>query len=118
MKIANTMELASAGSTLLSGQEPPSVNKLFNHKPRPPKHQQKNRKPSVMKKQTKKPCYRCLDDKHSHSDCPFMKSACYKCGKKGHISKACHSNKSASDQKPMVYELYNMSDRKNVNLLQ
>ena len=41
-----------------------------------------------------------------------MKSECYKFGKKGHISKACHWNKSASDQKPTVYELYNMSDRK------
>ena len=41
-----------------------------------------------------------------------MKSECYKCGKKLHISKACHSNKSASDQKHTVYELYNMSDRK------
>ena len=112
VKIANAMELASAGSTQLSGQQPPSVNKLFNPKPQPPKHQQKNRKPNVMKKQTKKPCYRCLDDKHSHSDCPFMKSECYKCGKRGHISKACRSNKSASEQKPTVYELYNMSDRK------
>ena len=35
-----------------------------------------------------------------------------KCGKKGHISKACRSNKSASDQKLTVYELYNMSDGK------
>ena len=86
VKIANAMELASAGSTQLSGQQPPSVNKLLNPKPQPPKHQQKNRKPSVMKKQTKKPCYRCLDDKHSHSDCPFMKSEGYKCGKKEHIS--------------------------------
>ena len=41
-----------------------------------------------------------------------MKSECYTCGKKGHISKACRSKKSASDQKPTVYELYNMSDRK------
>ena len=41
-----------------------------------------------------------------------MKSECCKCGKKGHISKACRSNKSASDQKPTVYELYNLSDRK------
>ena len=112
VKIANAMELASAGSTQLSGQQPPSVNKLFNPKPQPPKHQQKNRKPNVMKKQNKKPCYRCLDDKHSHSDCPFMKSECYTCGKKGHISKACRSKKSASDQKPTVYELYNISDRK------
>ena len=112
MKIANAMELASAGSTPLSGQQPISMNKLFNPKPQPPKHQQKNIKPSVMKKQAEKPCYRCLDDKHSHSDCPFMKSGCYKCGKKGHISKACHSNKSASDQKTTVYELYNLSDQK------
>ena len=58
VKIANAMELASAGSTQLSGQQPPSVNKLLNPKPQPPKHQQKNRKPSDMKKQTKKPCYR------------------------------------------------------------
>ena len=41
-----------------------------------------------------------------------MKSECYKCDKKGPISKACRSNKSASDQKPTFYELYNMSDRK------
>ena len=53
VKIANVMELASAGSTQLSGQQPASVNKLFNPKPQPTKHQQKNRKPSVMKKQTK-----------------------------------------------------------------
>ena len=86
------------------------MNKQFNPKPQPPKHEQKNRKLSVMKKHTKKPCYRCLDDKHSHSDCPFIKSECYKCGKKGHISKACHSHKSQT--KPTIYELYNMSDRK------
>ena len=36
----------------------------------------------------------------------------YKCGKRGNIRKACRSNKSASDQKPTVYELYNMSDQK------
>ena len=78
-KTANAMELASAGSTQLSGQQPPSMNRILNPKPRPPKHQQKDRKPSVMKKQTKKQCYRCLDDKHSHSDCPLMKSECYKC---------------------------------------
>ena len=112
VKIANAMELASSGSTQLSGQQPPSVNTLFNPKPQQPKHQQKTRKASSMKKQNKKPCYRCLDDKHSHSDCQFMKSECYKCGKKGHTSKACHSNKSASDQKHTVYELYNMSDLK------
>ena len=40
-----------------------------------------------------------------------MKSECYKCGKRGHISKACNSNKTASDQKPTVHELYNLSDR-------
>ena len=40
-----------------------------------------------------------------------MKSEYYKCGKNGQINKACHFNKSASDQKPMVYELYNLSDR-------
>ena len=73
-------------------------------------HQNINRKPSVMKKQTKQPCYRCLDDKHS--DCPFMRSECYKFGETGHISKACRFNKSASDQKPTLYELYIMSDRK------
>ena len=80
VNISNPMELASAGSTQLSGQQPPSVNKRFNPKSRPPKHQLKNRKSSAMKKHTKKPCYRCLDDKHSHSDCPFIKSECYKCG--------------------------------------
>ena len=30
VKIANAMELVIAGSTQLSGQQPPSVNKLFN----------------------------------------------------------------------------------------
>ena len=74
VKIANAMELANAGSTQLSGQQPSSVNKLFSPKPQPPKHQHTNRKPSVMKKQTKRSCYRCLDDKHSLSHCPFMKS--------------------------------------------
>ena len=41
-----------------------------------------------------------------------MKLECFKCGKNGYISKACHSNKSASDQKLTVYELYSMYDRK------
>ena len=72
--IANTMELSNSGSTELSVQKPPSVNKLFNPTPQPLKHQQKNRKPNVMKKQTKRPGCICLDDIHSHSDCPFMKS--------------------------------------------
>ena len=53
VKIANAIELASAGSIHPSGQQPPCVNKLFHPKLRPPKHQQKNRNPSVMKKQTK-----------------------------------------------------------------
>ena len=61
VKKTNAMELASACSTQLSGQKPPSVNRLFTPKPQPPKHQQKNRKPGVMKKSLK-PCYRCLDD--------------------------------------------------------
>ena len=73
-------------------------------------HENINRKPTVMKKQSKNQCYRCLDNKHLHSDCPFMKSKCYKCVKNGHISKAFRYNKSASDQKPRVYELYNLSD--------
>ena len=29
-----------------------------------------------------------------------------------HISKACRSNESASNQKPTVYKVYNLSDRK------
>ena len=53
VKIAIAMELASVGSTQLSVQQPPSMNKLYNPKPQPPKHQQKNRKPNVMKKQAK-----------------------------------------------------------------
>ena len=53
-KKRNAMEQASAGSTQISGQSPPSVNKRFNPKPQPRKDQQeKNRKPNVIKKQTK-----------------------------------------------------------------
>ena len=53
VKIANAMEIASAGSTHLYGEQPPSENELFNPKPQPPNHQQKNRKPSVIKKRTR-----------------------------------------------------------------
>ena len=63
-----------------------------------------------MKKQTKKPYYRCLDDKHSHSDCPFVKSVCYKYGKNCHISKAFRSTNLISDQQPKVYELYTITN--------
>ena len=36
-------------------------------------------------------CMRCGDKRHSGSDCPWTNEYCHKCGKKGHISKACLS---------------------------
>ena len=41
VEIVNAMELASTGSKQLFGQQPPSVNKLFNPTLQPPKHPQK-----------------------------------------------------------------------------
>ena len=39
---------------------------------------------------TQKSCYRC-GDKHKAADCRFRTAECRKCGKKGHIARACKS---------------------------
>lgn len=38
------------------------------------------------------PCYRCNSNKHLATNCPFKQAECHKCGKKGHIVKACRSS--------------------------
>lgn len=42
-----------------------------------------------------KDCYRCKGKNHGASDCYFKDSKCHKCGKVGHIQKACRAGGSA-----------------------
>ena len=45
---------------------------------------------TINRMQHKKNCHRC-GDKHSATDCKFKTAECCKCGKKGHIARACRS---------------------------
>ena len=54
---------------------------------------------TVNQVQHKKNCYRC-GDKHSAADCKFKTAECRKCGKKGHIARACRSKTSTKELRP------------------
>ena len=43
----------------------------------------------TMRKDTKKPCYRCGRSGHSSVKCRFKEATCHSCGKVGHIAPAC-----------------------------
>jgi len=40
---------------------------------------------------SKRACYRCGSEKHSHLECRFKDQTCRKCGKKGHVANRCDS---------------------------
>ena len=54
---------------------------------------------TVNQVQHKKNCYRC-GDKHSTADCKFKTAECRKCGKKGHIARACRNKASTKELRP------------------
>ena len=54
---------------------------------------------TVNQVQHKKNCYRC-GDKHSAADCKFKTAECRKCGKKGHIARACRNKVSTKELRP------------------
>ena len=54
---------------------------------------------TVNQVQHKKNCYRC-GDKHNAADCKFKTAECHKCGKKGHIARACRSKTSTKELRP------------------
>uniref|UniRef100_A0A1I8JIB2 CCHC-type domain-containing protein n=1 Tax=Macrostomum lignano TaxID=282301 RepID=A0A1I8JIB2_9PLAT len=49
-------------------------------------------------------CFRCLSTRHLADKCPFIKKACFKCGKLGHTAAACRrgAGVSGADSKPRV----------------
>ena len=48
---------------------------------------------SEQKHQQIQSCFRCGDSRHSPNNCRFKNIDCHGCGKRGHIKRACLSNK-------------------------
>lgn len=89
--IAVGMETAEKNSHLLADQTKVTNNGTVNQL-------RKGKHPT--KTQETKECFRC-GGKHTASTCKFKDATCYKCSKKGHITRVCRSKVSkGNDTKP------------------
>ncbi|PAA68677.1 hypothetical protein BOX15_Mlig034486g1 [Macrostomum lignano] len=98
LKIAQAVELAEKGCTVVrSSQEvagpaaAASVDRVDQAK-------------ATGSGRAPQKCFRCLSTRHLADKCPFIKKACFKCGKLGHTAAACRRGAGASgaDSKPRV----------------
>nr|XP_054759939.1 uncharacterized protein K02A2.6-like [Lytechinus pictus] len=94
-QIALSMEMASRNAReLRSVHNAGSVNsqKSYTRKAKPTSREGKP-KPSNAESKKHGNCYRCNSRNHPPQECPFKGSQCFKCEMKGHIAKACKSNR-------------------------
>ncbi|XP_063961269.1 uncharacterized protein K02A2.6-like [Lytechinus pictus] len=97
-QIALSMEMASINAReLRSVHNAGSVNsqKSYTRKAKPTSRGGKP-KPSNAESKKHGNCYRCNSRNHPPQECPFKGSQCFKCEMKGHIAKACKSNRGKS----------------------
>ena len=84
VKIALSLEGADKSSRAMHGALVPALitsTEAEAHRDKDAVH--------TMRKDTKKPCYRCGRSGHSSVKCRFKEATCHSCGKVGHIAPAC-----------------------------
>jgi len=103
VKIATSVEMAAASTSLVRGPEQghsnsngaSDVNKAQSNRRKP--NQTETNQPK--KKGNSKSCPNCGSNNHSTSkDCPHKNIKCHKCGKLGHFAKLCRSKGQSSTQ--------------------
>ncbi|XP_069129175.1 uncharacterized protein [Argopecten irradians] len=89
VELSVAMETAAKDAIELRGNTG-NVNKIYKGTDRPKTRKNTFKTNTNSYSNNRKSCYRCTGN-HDQKDCKLRNETCYKCGKRGHIKKACRS---------------------------